>query len=226
MERKPNRLDVVEIDGREVQRLRRGSKLTQDELSARLPVTRGYISRIERSPRFRVGRPTAEALASALGVSPSTLEPSAHSLILPGQPLSSGVTSPNGMTQDEATQVWQETLIRAIRPAVESLRELRAEIADLQRVQSELLTEIRRINDRLGESGKANLFPLPWLDIRSKNAINSELDQLQEQPELELDVYSIIGRAILGKMPAILNRRILPTAPPENSNVPEGARKN
>lgn len=70
--KKPKLADTIQIDGREVKKLREKSRLTQERLASLVcrtqPLSRGYLPALERKPVARVSRVLAEALAAALGV--------------------------------------------------------------------------------------------------------------------------------------------------------------
>src|SRR5688500_14640041 len=88
------RRDTVQLKGPRVEALRQERQLTQEELGSLIGRTRGLISRIEIDPTYRVGRMTAEALASALGTPlTSLLQPEVrlrHAGTMAGPPLEPG----------------------------------------------------------------------------------------------------------------------------------------
>lgn len=88
METKASRYDTLEIDGRKVRELRKRLRLTQEALVAAMgqEVSRGYVSIIERTPRGRVSRATAEKLATALSVRIEALTAAAGEDVLPRRP--------------------------------------------------------------------------------------------------------------------------------------------
>lgn len=58
----------VEIDGVELRRLRKAAGLTITQLAARLGITIGYLSMIERGTRRTVPPPRYNQICAALGI--------------------------------------------------------------------------------------------------------------------------------------------------------------